>query len=324
MNALQTMKWLVKREYWEHRGGMLWAQVGVGGFFALMIVLVTLFGLFLLKSEGMEINGVHVTDLVMHNTSEHRADAGQALAMSYLFNLMPLLAVMAIVVFFFSLSSLYDDRKDRSILFWKSMPPSDSLTVLSKLFTILVVTPAVPVLVAIATTAVFVLSFLFALQVVGVSLFAETFSSPDLFLLPLEIAACLPVFALWAFPSVAWFMLVSSWARQVPFLWAVGIPVVFGVLISIAEGMLGVGIPYEWYWENIVGRLFAGFVPGTWFAFFEAAGNFEMEPGRNAGMDLLLGSWSILGYAKVWIAAALGVGMIALSIRVRRWREDAG
>src|SRR3546814_20822192 len=45
-----------------------------------------------------------------------------------------LVVVLGFVVFFYCLGALYDDRRDRSILFWKSLPVSDASTVLSKVF----------------------------------------------------------------------------------------------------------------------------------------------------------------------------------------------
>ena len=50
--------------------------------------------------------------------------------------------VLGVVVFFFCLGALFDDRKDRSVLFWKSLPISDQATVLSKVAMALVVAPA--------------------------------------------------------------------------------------------------------------------------------------------------------------------------------------
>jgi len=158
--------------------------------------------------------------------------------------------------------------------------------------------------------------------ILGVNLFGYILSSSDLYLLPIQLLACLPIFIIWAFPSVAWFMMVSAWARRFPILWAVGIPVILGVLLSISEGMTGVGIPHEWYWENIVGRLFGGFIPGTWLAFFDSNSNVDIEPGKHSGLEILKASWAILGYAKVWIAVGIGAAMTYAAIRLRRYRDE--
>lgn len=323
---MNTMKMLVKREYWEHKGGIFWAPVVVSAFFlviSLISVIVAAIGA--KKSGVMHVDGrdfVNVADFSKHLSAEDIHKMAEVLSLAYLPSIMPLIAVLAFVVFFYSLSSLYDDRKDKSILFWKSMPVSDTQTVLSKLFTILVVTPVIPLVIGLAVAVVLFLMFGITAQIMGVSLMGPALGMSNFYVIPLEILACLPIYIIWAFPSVAWFMLVSSWARQVPFLWAIGIPVILGVLLSIAEGITGAGIPYQWYWENIVGRLFGGFVPGVWLAFFESSNNMQIDPNQQPGLEILKASWSILGYAKVWIAVAAGVAMTYASIRLRRYRDD--
>lgn len=321
---MNTMKWLIKREYWEHRGGIYWAPILVGAFFTLILFVGTLLAVLGVRGGDGHINGIMVNDLSQHMSQEDKVDAAQALSMSYLPSIAPLLGVMAFVIFFYSLSSLYDDRKDRSILFWKSMPASDSQTVFSKLFTILVITPLVALGIGSIVSVIFFLTFGIAAQMIGLNIMGTALGMSDLYLLPLQILGCLPVYIIWAFPCVAWLMMVSAWARQVPILWAVGIPVILGILLSISEGMLGVGIPYEWYWENIVGRFFAGFVPGTWFGFFEdVTRNIEHGPNHaGGGFEVLKASWAILLNIKIWIAVALGAAMTYAAIRLRRYRDE--
>ena len=58
--------------------------------------------------------------------------------------------MLGFVVFFYCLGSLYDERKDRSVLFWKSLPVSDRDTVLSKALSALVVAPTLAIAVGIA------------------------------------------------------------------------------------------------------------------------------------------------------------------------------
>ncbi len=323
---MNTMKMLVKREYWENKGGMFWAPVVVSAFFLAISFISVIVAAIGAKQGGVvHVNGndfVNVADFSKHLSPDDIHKIAEVLSMAYLPSIMPLMAVLAFVVFFYSLSSLYDDRKDKSVLFWKSMPISDTQTVLSKLFSILVITPLVPLVVGLAVAVLLFLMFGITAQIMGVSLIGEALSLSNFYLLPLEILACLPIYVVWAFPSVAWFMLVSAWARQVPFLWAVGIPVILGVLLSIAEAITGAGIPYEWYWENIVGRLFGGFVPGVWLAFFDASNNMQIESDHQAGWEILKASWAILGYTKVWIAVALGTVMTYAAIRLRRYRDE--
>lgn len=320
---MNTMKWLVKREYWENKGGIFWAPAIVAAAFSVMLTIaIVLSAAGITKGGGMHINGANVHNLSGVMTEQDKIEAASGIAFSYLPITGLLMAVMVFVVFFYSLSSLYDDRRDKSVLFWKSMPISDTQTVLSKLFTILVLTPIIPLILGVAVTIFITLVMAAAALFLGVNLFGHVLSTSEFYLLPLEVMACLPIYIVWAFPSVAWFMMVSAWARRFPILWAVGIPVILGILLSISEGMTGVGIPHEWYWENIVGRLFGGFVPGTWLAFFEGSSNMNMDPLNNPGLELMKASWSILAQAKVWIAVALGAGMTYAAIRLRRYRDE--
>jgi len=320
---MNTMKWLVKREYWENKGGIFWAPAIVAAAFSVLLTIaIVLSAAGITKGGGMHINGANVHNLSGVMTEQDKIEAAAGIAFSYLPITGLLLAVMVFVVFFYSLSSLYDDRRDKSVLFWKSMPISDTETVLSKMFTILVLTPIVPLVLGVAVTIFITLVMAAAALFLGVNLFGHVFSTSEFYLLPLEVMACLPIFIVWAFPSVAWFMMVSAWARRFPILWAVGIPVILGILLSISEGMTGVGIPHEWYWENIVGRLFGGFVPGTWLAFFESSSNMNIDPMNNPGLEILKASWSILAHAKVWIAVALGAAMTFAAIRLRRYRDE--
>ena len=122
---MNTMKMLVKREYWENKGGIFWAQVIVGGFYALMLLVGIVVMTYAAKNghagEGMRVNGVLLNNLSGQMSADEKLTYAHALSSSFTFSIPPLLLVLAFVVFFYSLSSLYDDRKDKSILFWKSM-----------------------------------------------------------------------------------------------------------------------------------------------------------------------------------------------------------
>jgi ABC-2 type transport system permease protein len=130
---MNTMKWLVKREFWEHKGGFFWTPAVVGSIIVLGTAATTVAGLVLKTKHGMNINGEQVTNLSHVVDAEHKAQIVNALSQGYVVASAPLFMVMAVVIFFFCLGSLFDERKDRSVLFWKSLPVSDGETVLSKL-----------------------------------------------------------------------------------------------------------------------------------------------------------------------------------------------
>lgn len=327
---MNTFPTLLKREFWEHKGGMLWAPVIVGGIMGLFAAGSMLFGATMARGNRVAINGVEVSQMAFPIPVEHYAEVGAAMSFSYLLALLPFLAILTFVVLFYSLGSLYDDRRDRSLLFWKSMPVSDTSTVLSKLTTILLVAPALSLLLGVIFGFGLVLMSLITAAVLGGNLFGATFGSANLYTVPLGILSMLPVYALWALPSVAWFMLVSAWARRAPFLWAAGVPVLGGIILSWAEAMFKVGMPHEWFWENVVGRLFGSIVPGMFFV-IDGTEGLERQAqliDANGPLAFAIGEWVLAGYQTLatpnaLIGVALGAAMIALAIRLRRWREDA-
>ena len=138
--------------------------------------------------------------------------------------------VAGFVVFFYLLGSLYDDRKDRSILFWKSLPASDTLTMLSKLLTAMLVVPLV-------FWAVFVLTQVLVIAIGSVMVMLADGNPWALFLSlanPFKawgmILLSYLAMAIWALPLYGWLMLVSAFAPRIPLLFAVLPPVVLAVL----------------------------------------------------------------------------------------------
>jgi ABC-2 type transport system permease protein len=228
-------------------------------------------------------------------------------------------------VFFFCLGSLYDERKDRSVLFWKSLPLSDGQTVLSKAASALVVAPAIAVAAAIASMFGFL---------VLISAFVLLHHGNPYSLIwgpgsPLKVAASMialiPVYALWALPTVGWLMLCSAWARSKPFLWAILIPVFSGILISWFNLMNVFHLNDGWFWKNIVFRGLFSVFPGTWYAspaMHDAISMKVENPGDLANAIQIGKSWALFGSAELWIGAVAGAAMIYAAIRLRRWRDD--
>jgi ABC-2 type transport system permease protein len=327
---MNTFPTLLKREFWEHKGGMLWAPLVVGGIMGVFAAGSMLFGATMARENMVGINGLKVQSLGEAIPADKFSEVGAVMSFSYLPALLPFLAILTFVVLFYSLGSLYDDRRDRSLLFWKSMPVSDTSSVLAKLTSILLVAPTISLGLGTIFGFGLVLMTLVTAAILGANLFAATFGSSNLYLMPLGILAMVPVYALWALPSVAWFMLVSAWAKRAPFLWAAGVPVLGGIILSWSEAMFKAGLPHEWFWEHVVARLFGSLVPGMFFAFGGTDGLEEQARMIDAHgpQAFELGQWVLAGYQTlaaptVWIGIALGVAMIALAIRLRRWREDA-
>jgi ABC-2 type transport system permease protein len=138
--------------------------------------------------------------------------------------------VLAFVVFFYLLGALYDDRKDRSILFWKSLPASDTITIASKLLAAMVLAPFM-------FWVVFVLTQILMAVIASLMVLSVGENPWTLFLSvvnPLKAWAVLLVSylaaSIWFLPMYGWLLLVSAFAPRIPLLFAVLPPVVFAIL----------------------------------------------------------------------------------------------
>ncbi|MBS3923935.1 MAG: hypothetical protein KGZ36_01480, partial [Xanthomonadaceae bacterium] len=201
---------------------------------------------------------------------------------------------------------------------------SNSATVLSKLVSIAIVTPLLAALVGIAVGMLVAIAIAGTMSALGSGILPRLLANADFQLAPLAVLALLPVYALWALPSIAWCMAVSAWARRAPLLWAIGIPVFAGILVSWQEAMFNRQLGGDWFWENVVGRLFGGFVPGLWFAFAGDGVSIDaLEPAQADALSLVAKSYATLTSPALWIGLIVAAGLIALAIRLRRWREDA-
>ncbi|MCR6650104.1 MAG: hypothetical protein NVV73_00785 [Cellvibrionaceae bacterium] len=139
--------------------------------------------------------------------------------------------ILLLVLLFYFVDTLYSDRRDQSVLFWKSMPVSESATVLSKLAAGLLAAPAIYAGAALLTGAFFLLSFL---------LYAGMFWNipvPDTSATLLTFAKCALglvlgwiMMALWYLPLFAWLLLSSAFVRKSPFMLALGLPLAWIVL----------------------------------------------------------------------------------------------
>jgi ABC-2 type transport system permease protein len=328
-----TMKWLLRREFWEHKGSMFWAPLIVGTLLVALLGSLVTYGL---MTRGIPawvtINGqpqphANLDTVLPENTKNMIARMATTI---YMGASAPLLLVLAVVVFYYCLGALHDERRDRSILFWKSLPVSDRMTVLSKAIMATVVAPAITIVIAVAASLLLLFIASITLGVLGLNLFTMVLASPDLYLSPLRLAALLPVYVVWALPSVGWLLLVSSWAKSKPILWAVGVPV--GALVAIkwinaslegVYGLFGLTLTLEHYASDVVARILGGIVPGIWFT-FQGGLSAAIHPTRN-GMDLsglVPQSYMSLAGPDAWIGVAMGVAMLYGAVRMRRWRDE--
>src|SRR5688500_17749162 len=112
------------------------------------------------------------------------------------------------VALIYSLDALHGERRDRSILFWKSLPVSDRTTVLAKAAIPLVVLPVLVAAIVGATQLSMLLVSTVAL-LADVSSLSAVWGRLPLLRLWLAVAYALVASTLWLSPLYAWLLLVS-------------------------------------------------------------------------------------------------------------------
>lgn len=326
-----TLKWLLKREYWENRGGFLWAPLAAGGVSLLLTLMAIVVGLVAtyraardghLNIDGVTVNGLDLGFLTSKISPEDMAKLADGINFTLLLSSAWPFIVLAFVVFFYCLGALYDDRRDRSALFWKSLPLSDAQTVLSKALSALLVAPVMAVVASILTMFVFLLMISLVVMLHGGNPVTLIWGPASPLMVAAGHVAWIPVYALWALPTVGWLLFCSAWARSKPFLWAVMVPVFAGVIVSWFGVMKLFNLNASWFWGHIVSRLLLSTVPGSDLAYRAVDTN-------GASLQRLTADFSpanqlaTLATPGLWIGAVVGVVFIVAAVYMRRWRDEA-
>ena len=275
----RPMYWSIRRELWENRSIYI-APLVIAG-----VVLVG----FLIATIGRAIAIVDPEQKAAVLLERTHFAAGAMIAAAF------------VVGAFYCLDALHGERRDRSILFWKSLPVSDLTTVLAKASIPLVILPLITFAIVVSTQLIMLLLSAAAMMMSGLS--AATSTEPPLVQQPLILLYSLVVIALWHAPIYGWLLLVSSWARRAVFLWAVVPLVAVSILEKIAFNTS--------YFSSMLSRRLVGFrteaftvnLHGTIDSLTQLTpGNFLSAPG-------------------LWIGLAVAAGFLAAAVRMRRYRD---
>ncbi len=279
--ASRLLYWSVRRELWENRSIYI---------APLAVAALALFG-FTFGS----IAGVWEPLLRLH-AMRHSPDQG---AQPFEFAAALIMATAVIVSVFYSLDALYGERRDRSILFWKSLPVSDLTTVVAKVSVPLVVLPLVGFAITLVT------QFLMLLVASAVLLATGASAAPLWTQLSLTHRSLLllyhmvTVHGLWYAPFYAWFLLVSAFARRAPFLWAVLPPLAIGIVERLAFNSSHFG-------HMLMDRLGGGAEVMT------PVGGMPMDPGIHLTPGTFLVSPGL------WVGFAIAAAFLTATVRLRR------
>jgi len=285
LSATRPLYWSVRRELWEHRSIYV-APLAAAGVL-LLGFLISLIGL------PHRMRALSALDL---------AQQREAIAKHYDIAAGLFMATAMIVGVLYCLDALYGERRDRSILFWKSLPVSDVTTVLSKASIPLVILQLIAFVLTVVTQFVMLLLDSAVLSANGMSV-ANYWAQVSLFQMWLMLFYhLLTVHVLGHAPFYAWFLLVSGWARRAAFLWAFLPPIAIMVIEKIAFNTS--------YFASMLGAALGG---GTEAVSFP--GRMPIEPGTH----LTPGHWLLS--PGLWIGLAVTAGFLFAAVRVRRYRE---
>jgi ABC-2 type transport system permease protein len=222
--------WSVKRELWEYRSFYI-APIAVAG--------VVLFGfvisLFSLGQRAREMKAAMTPDAF-----------AAAIVLPYDIAAMAIIIATVIVALFYCLGALYNERRERSILFWKSLPVSNVTTVLAKAFMPIAVLPVIAFGVVVVLQIVMLLLNIMGRMAIGLSV-SELWAHVPLVQMEIVMLYGVLTLALWHAPVYAYLIFVSGWAKKTPFLWAVLPPLALMVVEKIAfdTGYVGRLIAYR-------------------------------------------------------------------------------
>jgi ABC-2 type transport system permease protein len=296
---------LVRRELWEHRS-LVWAPLAM----ALTIIVLSLV-------SGMMHGGIDIRIGDDQPLPSLFTDAGKqrgAFGMLIGGLMVPQVLVGFVVVFFYLLDSLFTERRDRSILFWKSLPVSDAKTVLSKLFVALVAMPlwiwALSLVVGLAVFAVV------SAKVAGTPAAAlGTWHGGDWLALQGALLGKMAIAALWYLPVAGWLLLVSALAKRAPFVWATLPFLVLGIAERTAFGTSMLGA--------LVSRRLFGF--GEEIS-FSVTGSTTGASGIGESITrshAMVTEFPLLASAELWLGVLVGAALVYAAIRVRRRSDDS-
>ena len=284
MKARANLLWSVRREIWEHRYLYI-APLVIAG--------LVLFGFFV----------AGLTHMTRRLPLLHAGKQLNVVVMPYSLAASVILVTGWIVGIVYCVEALNAERRDRSILFWKSMPVSDLVTVASKASIPLAVLPLIGCAIALATQIVmlFANTGLLLATTGSAAVLRDNLPLPTMTLVMLYGVA---VHVLWFAPVYAWLLLVSAWARRAAFPWAVLPFVAINILELVTLGT-------SWFAHAMQYRII-GAMPLAFTA--------DAMKGPITQLSQLA-PMRFLSSPDLWLGLAFAVAFLAAAVWLRRNRE---
>ncbi len=217
ISPARQLYWSVRRETWENRSIYL-APLAVASVFL----------------AGFFIGLIHLPDRMRAALALSPMEQRHAIEQPYVIVAIMLMAIYLLVAVFYCLDALYGERRDRSVLFWKSLPVSDLTTVLSKACIPILVLPLVTFAVNLVAQLIMMLASTAVLAGSGMSAAPLWNQVPFFRTSGINLYHLLVFHGIWYAPFYGWLLMVSAWAKRAPFLWATLPPVAIGVVEKLA------------------------------------------------------------------------------------------
>ena len=282
--AIQPMYWSIRRELFENRSLYIAPLIAAG------------LNLFIFFAQSYHLADRRRAVLLL-DAAQQRARIGQ----SYDFVAVMLIFTAIVVGLFYCVDALYGERRDRSILFWKSLPVSDLTAVLAKACIPLCVLPLIVFIITLATQLVMLMFSSVVLLAHGLG--PTTSAQLPLFENSLVLLYGLIVLALWHAPLYGWLLLISAWARRAPVLWVVLPPMAIAAVEKIVFNSI--------LFVQFLAHRFMGHVPIA----------FDYKSGRVDKLAQLTPA-RFLSTPGLWIGLVCALLFIAAAVRLRRNREQ--
>jgi len=307
---MKTFAALVKREVLDGKNGYIRVPLILTGITLVLLILSTLGVGNISYSNGVEQEGIHsFSDIMKLAANDDLSEMSPAITLLYWATTALTWVAFPFVIFFSLLGALYEERRDRSILFWKSMPVADWQEVSAKFFTPLILAP-------VAFLAVVIAAQLFTALYLSIMMMFQGGPVLDLWPVGLMTRSWFAFFAhyllwmIWAMPILAWLLFVSSFARRMPFLWAILVPI---VMIVVESMFLRSHVIANWIGMHLGGWQEAAF----------GNGDYSIHGPRDV-INTILGEVQMdgltytLANAQFWLGLVIAAGFIFGAIFMRK------
>jgi ABC-2 type transport system permease protein len=216
-----------RKEIWEFKKTLFWVPLII----AIFIIAAPLLQLILIE----DYQSAKWLDIVTNAENLGNVEGFTRIFLTAIMGMfVPFIMVSLIIQLYYFTTCLFDERRDLSVYFWRSLPVSDVLSIGVKLMTGALIVPTIFMLAATCVVFVFLLFALIACTVLSlgydISLWG-LWGSADIIGNLTSIWLNLLPYALWMFPVFAWLMLASMFANKAPFLWAI-LPIAAILLIE--------------------------------------------------------------------------------------------